>query len=101
MPDDEVKKLIEMKNRFFVGSPSFGVNTLALVNELGESERTMIEYFPWTSLEHLQDSYGIYKDTLSNFSLNVWEKVCEGSVSAWFHYRFQRLILTTIKRRQV
>ena len=72
MPDDEVEKLIthiEMKYRFFVGSPSFGVNTLALVNELDESERTMIEYFPWTSLEHLQDFFGIYKDTLSNLSL--------------------------------
>ena len=72
MPDDEVEKLIthiEMKYRFFVGSPSFGVNTLALVNEPGETERTMIEDFPWISSVDLQDSFGIYKDTLSNFSL--------------------------------
>ena len=91
MPDDEVEKLIthiEMKYRFFVGSPSFGVNTLALVNELGESERTMIEYFPWTSLEHLQDSFGIYKDTLSKFSLNIWERLAREVSALGFYIGF-------------
>ena len=69
MPDDEVEKLIEMKLGVFVGGSSFGVNTLTFVNEPVESERTMIEEFPWISLEDLQDSFGIYKDNLSNFSL--------------------------------
>ena len=69
MPDDEVKKLIEMKSRVFVGGSSFGVDTLALAYEPGESERTMIEDFPWISLIDLQDSFGIYKDTLSNILL--------------------------------
>ena len=68
MPDDEVETLIEIMSRFFVGGPSFGVNTLALV-DAGESERTMIEEFPWASSEDLQDAFGIYKDTLSKFSL--------------------------------
>ena len=69
MPDDEVEKLIEMESRVFVGGSSLGVNTLALVNEPGETERTMIEEFPWASSEDLQDAFGIYKDTLSKFSL--------------------------------
>ena len=69
MPDDEVEKWIEMKFRVFVGGTRFGVNTLDFVNEPVVSERTMIEDFPWISLEDLQDSFGIYKDNLSNFSL--------------------------------
>ena len=53
MPDDEVEKLIEIKSRFFVGSPSSGLNTIASVHEPGYSKRTMIEDFPWRSLEDL------------------------------------------------
>ena len=60
MPDDEVEKWIEMKFRVFLGGSSFGVNTLDSVNEPVVSERTMIEDFPWISLEDLQDSFGIY-----------------------------------------
>ena len=65
MPDDELEKWIEMKSRVFIGDSSFGVNTLAFVNEPVESERTMIEDFPWISLADLQDFFGIYKDTMS------------------------------------
>ena len=75
MPDDEVEKLIEMESRVFVGGSSLGVNTLALVNEPGETERTMIEDFPWISSVDLQDSFGIYKENLSKS--NIWTKCKE------------------------
>ena len=67
MPDDEVEKLIKIKSRFFVGSPNSGLNTIASVRKPFYSKRTMIEDFPWRSLEELQDSFGTYKDTLSKF----------------------------------
>ena len=77
MPDDEVKKLIKIKSRLFVGGARFGVNTIALANKPGQSERTMIEDFPSTPLEDLQDSFGIYKETLSKKSPNIWKKCRE------------------------
>ena len=81
MPDDEVKKLIKIKSRLFVGGARFGVNTIALANKPGQSERTMIEDFPSTPLEDLQDSFGIYKETLSKNHL-ISGKNAERIVSA-------------------
>ena len=43
---------------------SVGINIIALENEPGKSEKTMIEDFSSIPLEELQDTFGIYKDTL-------------------------------------
>ena len=63
MPDEEVEKLMESKPTTS-GGASVGVNIIAIENEPGKSEKTMIEDFSSIPLEELQDSFGIYKDTL-------------------------------------
>ena len=68
MPDDEVQKLIQTRSRIFAGGASLRANTITLVEQPGESVRTMIEDFPSIPLEDLQDSFGFYKETLSKFS---------------------------------
>ena len=49
------------------GGASVGVNIIAIENEPGKSEKTMIEDFSSIPLEELQDSFGIYKDTLPKY----------------------------------
>ena len=66
VPDDEVEKLMESKPPT-VGGPSVGVNIISIENEPGKSEKTLIEDFSSIPLEELQDSFGIYKDTLPKY----------------------------------
>ena len=104
MPDDEVEKWIEMKLRVFDGGSNFEVNTLAFVNEPVESERTMIEDFPWISLEDLQDSFGIYKDNLSNFSLGFNQASAERRdlvPERWRSWSFQVVPGTSTTKNQI
>ena len=68
MPDDEVEKLMESKPTT-TGGASVGVNIIAIENEPGKSEKTMIEDFSSIPLEELQDSFGIYKDTLPKYRI--------------------------------
>ena len=66
VPDDEVEKMMESKTPTS-GGPSVGVNIIAIENEPGKSEKTLIEDFSSIPLEELQDSFGIYKDTLPKY----------------------------------
>ena len=84
VPDDEVEKLMESKPATANGV-SVGINIIALENEPGKSEKTMIEDFSSIPLEELQDTFGIYKDTLPTY-LVLWDDIFAVDK---FWYRFK------------